>query len=371
MTSTIRPSFARTQAVLQCGLSDGVASALVGGVWSAQSPHSFEVFSVGKTAYGSSAISVSEDTVFDCASVTKGVVTATTLARLIDRGWLDWDTPVQAVLPDYPFSNVLVSHLLTHSAGYPAWLPFWKEMSKQWCGLKNLRSAPISEHKKCIWQRLIQIPLEAIPGQQTLYSDLGFIILGFIIEAVNGQPLGHSVQKMVFDPLEMKSSHFRPIQRTPSEELTIPTTADQESKEISVSGEVHDENCWAVGGIAGHAGLFSDAKDLLKFSRGLLTGFLSKEQFYRVSTRCQIPERSERTMGWDTPSSESPSCGKLFSKQSFGHLGFTGTSLWMDVLNRRAVVLLTNRVHPTRENIKIRAFRPTFHDAILSDLIHN
>jgi CubicO group peptidase (beta-lactamase class C family) len=221
-------------------------------------------------------------------------------------------------------------------------------------------------------ERIQAMPLVSEPGTKELYSDLGIILLGDVLERVAGAPLDRFVADRVLAPLGMKETRFQP----PAELLPrIAPTEHDEWRGRVVHGEVHDENAFAMGGIAPHAGLFSTAADLARFAQAML-GMLAKGSHAgrriveratveRFSRRAGIVPGSDRALGWDTKSAEGSTAGTLFSPSSFGHTGFTGTSLWIDPERELYLVLLTNRVHPTRENRRISEVRPALADAVV------
>jgi CubicO group peptidase (beta-lactamase class C family) len=208
------------------------------------------------------------------------------------------------------------------------------------------------------------------PGTKSVYSDLGVILLGEILERVAGEPLDSFVRRRVLDPLGMKETRYLP---GPELLPRIAPTENDPWRGRVVRGEVHDENAYALGGVAPHAGLFGTAPDLAKFAQMMLNGgvydhqrIVSRETVERFTRRADVPE-SSRALGWDTPSANS-SAGELLSRRSFGHTGFTGTSMWMDPDRKLFVILLTNRVHPTRENNAIREVRRAVADAVVRAL---
>jgi serine-type D-Ala-D-Ala carboxypeptidase len=214
-------------------------------------------------------------------------------------------------------------------------------------------------------------PLVREPGKQIEYSDLGFILLGEIMERLTGEALDAFARRDIFAPLAMNSATFNPPRNLRAQ--IAPTENDTTYRKRLIRGEVHDENAWAMGGVAGHGGLFSTAADIAAFAQMLLNGgmyahhrLLARATIGQFTAR-QIIGDSARALGWDVPT-EPSSSGHYFSRQSFGHLGFTGTSLWIDPSRRLFVILLTNRVHPTRVNEKIRQVRPALHDAVVEAL---
>ena len=316
----------------------------------------------GRYTYDDYAAPVAADSVYDLASLTKVVGTTTAAMQLIENRRLDLDAPIVRYLPEFGQGpdpawreQVLVRHLLTHSGGLPPYVRFFLEL----------------DNRKEMMERIYAMPLEYPVGTQAIYSDLGIILLGEIIERVSGRPLDEYLQREVFEPLAMTQTRYNP----PEEWLAriAPTEFDQEFRHRLVRGEVHDENAWVMSGVAPHAGLFSTARDLATFCQFLLNGgiyahrrLLKRETIERFTRRQDIPD-STRAIGWDTPSERS-SGGHYLSGRAFGHTGFTGTSIWIDPEKELFVILLTNRVHPTRENIQIRQLRPAVHDAVMEAL---
>ena len=247
--------------------------------------------------------------------------------------------------------EVTLKHLLTHSSGLPAHLSLYAHTSGK-------------EH---ILRRILEIPLEHRPGSRSLYSDLGFILLGGVLERVCGRSLDNLARERIFQPLEMRRTGFQP----PSawRPRIAPTEIDPWRKRL-LRGEVHDENAYAMGGVAPHAGLFATAADLAVFCQTLLNGGvynhrrIVKQSTLEAFTRRQAhPSGSTRALGWDTPSPKG-SAGNKLSRQSYGHTGFTGTSLWIDPQRRLFIVFLTNRVHPSRENRAIQSARRQVADTV-------
>jgi beta-N-acetylhexosaminidase len=308
---------------------------------------------------------VTADTIYDVASLTKPIVTTTALMRLVQQGDIDLNAPVARFLPEWAAAaksdpdpswraRVTVKMLLLHDAGLPAHRDFY------------LRATG----REAVLSQVMAEPLVREPGRQIEYSDVGFILLGEICERLTGESLAETA-KDVFAALQMKSSLFNPPKSLrPS---IAPTEADTTYRKRLLQGEVHDENAWALGGVAGHAGLFSTAGDISAFAQMILNGgiyahhrVLRRSTIQQFSTRETLGD-SARALGWDVPVQPSSS-GQYFSARSFGHTGFTGTSLWIDPERDLFVILLTNRVNPTRENEKIRRVRPALHDAVFESL---
>ncbi|HKH43764.1 MAG TPA: serine hydrolase domain-containing protein [Thermoanaerobaculia bacterium] len=312
----------------------------------------------GRLTYEADAPPVTASTLYDLASLTKVVATTTMAMILVDQGRLDLDQPVHEILPGFQGPGkeaVTVRHLLTHSSGLPAVAPLFREV----------------QGPDAFLERIQAMDLEYPPGSRSVYSDLGIILLGEILERAAGQPLEAFVRTRVFEPLRMRETRFRP---PPELRPRIAPTEFDPWRGRLIQGEVHDENAFALGGVAPHAGLFSTAGDLARFAQMLLNGgvldgqrIVSRQTVDLFTRHAGIPD-SDRALGWDTKSAEGSSAGTLFSPRSFGHTGFTGTSIWIDPERRLYVILLTNRVHPTRENNLIREVRPAVADAVVRAL---
>ena len=306
---------------------------------------------------------VSDSTVYDLASVTKVVSMTTAIMLTVADGKIDLDAPVHRYLPRFVGGgkdSVKIRHLLTHSSGLPSWRPLY---------------SMTSDRREAI-DSLYATPLDTIPGARYRYSDLGAITLGLLVESVVGRPLDEIMLKRVWRPLKMPSTGYVPDAHLLDH--VAPTERDPVRGRI-IRGEVHDENCWRLGGVSGHAGLFSNAADLTRFARWMLDLYhgrvpqddplhVPKALVREFTSRQSGPEGSTRALGWDTPSDSLSTAGTLMSRQSFGHTGFTGTSIWIDPVNDLFVILLTNRVHPTRHNYKIGAVRAALADSILSHI---
>ncbi|MEM9595743.1 MAG: glycoside hydrolase family 3 N-terminal domain-containing protein [Acidobacteriota bacterium] len=313
----------------------------------------------GRLSYDDGAPAVEVETRYDLASLTKVIATTTMAMILVDEGRLDLDLPVRAVLPRFEGPGkeaVTVRHLLTHASGVDWWAPLYEEL----------------EGKDAYLERIQAMDLVAEPGTVTRYSDLGVMLLGEVLERVAGEPLDAFVERRVFGPLGMGATGFLPNRALWS--AIAPTERDPWRGRV-LQGEVHDENAHALGGVAPHAGLFGTAGDLSRFAQMLLWGgaydhhrLVSRPTVEAFTSRAGVVEGSDRALGWDTRSATGSSAGGLFSPDSFGHTGFTGTSMWIDPKRELFVVLLTNRVHPTRENRRIRQVRPAVHDAVVRAL---
>jgi uncharacterized protein YbbC (DUF1343 family)/beta-glucosidase-like glycosyl hydrolase len=313
----------------------------------------------GHLTYDDDAPAVTTETIYDLASITKVVATTTAAMLLVDERALDLDKPVQDFLPGFVGEGkekVTVRNLLTHSSGITAGGALYKTAS----GWDEFVT------------RIQAMDLEYEPGSKSVYSDYGMILMGEVVQRVAGESLPELVERRVFEPLGMTNTGYLPsAEKLPS----IAPTEDDPWRGYVVRGEVHDENTHAMGGIAPHAGLFSTAGDLARYAQMILNGgvlehrrIISRRVVEMFSQRSDVPG-SERAIGWDTKSPERSSAGRFFSPRSFGHLGYTGTSMWIDPDRELFVILLTNRVHPTRENILIRKARPAVADAVVRALV--
>ncbi|HVZ82449.1 MAG TPA: serine hydrolase domain-containing protein [Terracidiphilus sp.] len=301
---------------------------------------------------------VKPETAFDIASITKVLATTALAMRLHERGQLDLEMPLGEILPAFVVGrpqtqrarNVTLRHLLAHTSGLPGYVELYRTVSTP----------------ECLLRACLALPLEAEPGARTEYSDMGFILLGKAIEVLAGEPLDRLFRREIADPLGLRASRFNPL--PPEQPQIPPTEEDTQLRHRRIQGEVQDEHAWLLGGVAGHAGLFSPVADLLRFAEAILqsakgaSGLFAPETVAAFAER-QPPSGSSRALGWDTPSPES-SAGELFSQHSIGHLGYSGCSLWIDLDADIAVVLLTNRTWPDCKNQMIRTVRPAFHNAV-------
>jgi len=321
------------------------------------------------------------DTIFDLASLTKPLATAVAIMLLIRERKLRLDDQLTRIIPMYGVlgkSLTTFRHLLNHSAGLPAWKAFFEDI------IKNEKSGRINfiasrAAKNYVYEQIHREKSVTPPGGQTVYSDLGFIILAEAVEVLTGNTFDRFCQERIFKPLGLRSTGFvdltqlRTRRLQPVEEVIAPTESCPWRKKI-LCGEVHDDNAYAMGGVAGHAGLFSSAHEvhafLVRMSQCLhgKNSFLPQAVVQEFLTRGSSPNDSNFALGWDTPTAGKSAAGSFFSPRSVGHLGFTGCSIWWDLEKNCHVVLLTNRVHPSRKNDKIKDFRPQIHDQIMKVL---
>ena len=299
----------------------------------------------------------SATTMWDLASLTKVIGTTSAMIQLVGAGRVALDSPVVRYLPAWKApgaDRITVRHLLSHSSGMPAWRALYKE-------------AATPEEAE---QQLFATSPDTLPGVRYVYSDLGFILLGKLVEQVSGERLAQYDASHLFTPLGMTDTRYLP----PADLLPrIAPTEQDPWRQTKVRGEVHDENAVRLGGVSGHAGLFSTGQDLARFARmylryGTLDGVRVFDSVAVATfTRMQDSTISRRALGWETPTGGN-SAGSRLSPVAFGHTGFTGTSLWMDPAQGVFVLLLTNRVNPTRENRKIGGVRTALADAAVGAL---
>ncbi len=317
----------------------------------------------GRFTYDPHSPAVTPLTVYDIASVTKVAATTAAAMLLYQRGLLDLEMPLADLLPGFivarpPGSfarHVKLRHILAHNSGLPGYVDLFRTHSTA----------------AALLRACLALPIVTPPGTRTEYSDPGFILLGKALEVIAGEPLPQFVQREIFHPLGIAASSFHPRSAIP------PTEQDTTFRHRILQGEVQDENAFVLNGAAGHAGLFSNVPDLLRFAAEILAAAQSPHsphspQLFQPATiqrfaQRQEPQGSSRALGWDTPS-ENSSAGHHFSARSIGHLGYSGCSLWIDLAAGIAIVLLTNRTWPDRQSQLIRQVRPAFHNAIRETL---
>ncbi len=298
---------------------------------------------------------VTDSTLWDIASLTKLVALTTTIATLVDDGRLALDDPVRRFVPEWRIAGsegVTIRDLLTHRSGLPAFKLFFKQA----VGRDAIRAL------------VLATPLDTVPRTRMVYSDLGAIILGIVVERITGQPFDVAVQQRIFTPLGMTDAQFNP---PPTLTPRIAPTERDPWRGRLVHGEVHDENAYALGGISSHAGVFASARDMVRFAQAWLGAPTANgAPIIAATTRrtfATVDDStfSSRAIGWDTPTGTS-SAGTRMTRPAFGHTGFTGTSLWIDPSRDLFVLLLTNRVNPSRERSGIAAVRIAVADAVVA-----
>ena len=320
----------------------------------------------GRFTYDSLSREVSDSSIYDVASLTKVLSTVPVFMKLMDQYQIGLDHEVFQYYPEFDIDekrDITIRHLLLHSSGLPGYIEFFKD--------KNIKN------KQDIINSILKQNLVYDPGEDYEYSDLGIILLGSIIEMVSGISLESLAQRYVYRPLKMTSTRYNPDSLL--RDRIVPTEYDSTYRGRLLIGEVHDENAWVMGGVAPHAGLFSTARDIAIYgqmmsNRGewMGTRYFNDYSIEMFTQRQNMPKGSDRAIGWDTPSQGgSSSAGDYFSSSSYGHLGFTGTSLWVDPENDVVVVLLSNRVHPTRNKKGIYGIRRSFHTEVMKEILNH
>ena len=320
---------------------------------------------------------MTRDIVFDLSSLTKALVTTTAIMMLVREGKLRLDDRVTRFIPNFGVhgkTHVTLRHLLAHCSGLPAWKPYHKDVAKaerrgamRFGGLRGARTMVLEAIHR-------ERPEYAL-GAKAVYSDLGFLLLGELIELVTHQPLDRFCQDRIFRPLGLRTTAFIDLDRlrqqklTPVVDVIAPTERCPWRGKI-LCGEVSDDNAYAIGGIAGHAGVFASALDVHRIAALLQASAEDRDEFLPGALVREFWERegsvpdSTWALGWDTPSAKDSMAGSRVSSRTVGHLGFTGTSIWIDRERGAHVVFLTNRIHPRRDNERIKTVRPQVHDAV-------
>ena len=327
-------------------------------------------------------IPMARETIFDLASLTKPIVTTTSILLLVAEGKLELDAPVAKVLPAFAERDkeeVTLRQLLSHSSGLRPWRGFHETLLKKERKTGE-RLIGTVEGRDWILDRVIRSALVHEPGAAAVYGDLDFIVLGAVVEAVSGQSLDVFCQERIVDPLGLHATRFHPQLRVEGDDAPAAIPHDR-LRQIAATescawrdrilwGEVHDPNASAMGGVAGHAGLFSSADDVMKFAKVWLdvwhgrSDLLPQAAVREFSRRQDGPEGSDWALGWDTPTPGQSSSGTQFCETSIGHLGFTGTSVWIDLEKEAIVVMLTNRVHLIAKKSRFE-LRPVVHDFVM------
>jgi serine-type D-Ala-D-Ala carboxypeptidase len=309
-----------------------------------------------------SRVPVTSETIFDLASLTKPLATTLAVIRIVQHGQIKLEQHLGQLLPEFQQTDkadIRLEHLLYHNSGLPGYRPYYKALN----GIaKNSRRSAL---RKFLVQEALVHPI----GKRVLYSDLGFMILAWVIERISGRRLDHFVVDEIYRPLGLNHLFFIVSDIEGNRGLFAATENCPWRRKV-LEGQVHDENAYAVGGVEGHAGLFGTAEDMNRLLVELLftyhgqpnAGLFHRDLLHQFFKR--MPG-TDKALGFDTPSLTGSSCGKVFSQNSVGHLGFTGTSFWMDLERSVIVILLTNRVHPTRDNERIKKFRPELHDKVM------
>ena len=308
---------------------------------------------------------MTKETVFDLASLTKPLATTLAVMELIQHSRLTLKENLGSILPLFQNTDkekIRIENLLYHNSGLPDYRPYYKMVKKIEPG----------QRKEALREFLIKEPLIHPIGRQVVYSDLGFMVLCWVIEEKTGIRLDQFVTENIYRPLGLKTLFFLPVDKKPPV-AEFAATEKCPWRGILLEGVVHDDNAYSVGGIEGHAGLFGTAGDVFDLLSELMAvnrGSVSTGVFDMDLTRrfLSLNKQNGRALGFDKSSSKDSSCGRYFSKRTVGHLGFTGTSFWMDLDRAIIVILFTNRIHPSRENNRIKTFRPKLHDAVMKNI---
>ncbi|HEU4746917.1 MAG TPA: serine hydrolase domain-containing protein [Gemmatimonadaceae bacterium] len=359
----------RLDSIVSAGIAQGAAPgvAVAVGRWG----KIVHLRGYGRIDHAPNAPAITDSTLFDMASLTKVIATTTAAMILEDEGRLDLDAPIRTYLPELDArekAGITTRMLLTHTGGFEAFAALWRDTRGRAAYIRQINTRPLAY----------------APGDSTVYSDWDFVLAGLVIERIAGQPLDQFLSSRVWQPMRMRDTGYNPLLAG-----TIPadssctatfradhpllariarTEMDTVYRRTHVHGIVHDENACALGGVAGHAGLFSSARDLAAFGQMLLSnGRHGDVRLIQAPTvarwTARQSRRSSRAIGWDTPTPRS-SAGRYFAPRSFGHTGFTGTSIWVDPERGLFVVILTNRVNPTRGNMRHEALRRDVADAV-------
>ncbi|RMD82032.1 MAG: class A beta-lactamase-related serine hydrolase [Candidatus Dadabacteria bacterium] len=317
------------------------------------------------------------DTPYDVASLTKPLVTVSCLLRLVARGVVALEQPVADLLPEFGQGDprrqtVRVEDLVRHRSGLPAWRPYFLSAPLEPPrGKARQLPRPTPASRRLVLDRALAEPLALGPGAEAVYSDVGFIVLGHLLERAAGCSLVRLARREVFEPLGL-SCGFVDLLGGDAPRKELPPTGFCLWRQGLVAGVVHDENAYAMGGVAGHAGLFASAMDVFRIAVGYLEAYRGDSSWLEAGLVRRLfdsgCERSTWVGGWDTPSARGSSAGRLVSARAVGHLGFTGASVWIDLDREAVVAVASNRVHPDRHNPAIRWWRPLFHDAAFSHL---
>lgn len=364
------------QAALQSAVDDGV---FPGAQLAVRLRGALQCVAVaGRLSSEPPGLPVQPSTIYDLASLTKPLATVTSVLLLIQHAKVGLEDSMQQVLAELegmPIGQATVRDLLTHRSGLPGWRPIYKQLEAR--DIVPGCSGGNQSLGQAVLNMIRDEPLIYTRGERSVYSDLGFMLLGFLVKRLSGMALDLWCEEAIIRPLRADPLMFCPTAGRAQSPIDIsriaPTEQDECRKRLS-RGEVHDENAAAMAGVAGHAGLFGNTESVLAVSGAWLRGYhggesiLDGELVRQFTSRQESAARSSWALGWDTPSAPSSS-GSHFSERSFGHLGYTGTSLWIDPLCELEVVLLSNRVHPSRRNEKIKVFRPRIHDLVYREFV--
>jgi len=321
------------------------------------------------------------ETVFDLSSLTKALAATVAFMLLVREGKIRLDDRVTRFFHNFGVhgkSHITFRHLLAHCSGLAAWRPYHAQIAEIERG-GRVNFAASRGAREYVYEQIHREKLEAPPGTRAIYSDLNFMLLGEVVEQISGMSLDRFCRDRIFRPLGLRATDFvdvsmlRTRRLEPVAEMFAATEFCPTRKRL-LAGEVHDENAYAMGGVAGHAGLFAPVKEVDRIAAELIACYHGRSELVPAPIitefwqRSGIVKDSTWALGWDTPSAVNSSSGTRFSPAAVGHLGFTGTSIWIEPQREIAVTILTNRVHPRRDNEAIREFRPLIHDRIMEVL---
>jgi len=314
---------------------------------------------------------MTRDTVFDLASLTKPLAMAPAVLKLVQEGDLHLDVAIGSILPEFHDTDkqdITPAQLLTHTSGLPAHRDYFL----------TLAGLPPEDRGNALIRLLAKEPLVYVPGKKQIYSDLGYMVIKYMVEAVSQKRLDVFIYEKIYRPLGIDGLFYVDLQtETIPENTSAPhfaATEDCSRRQCLIKGTVHDDNAYEAGGIAGHAGLFGTTTAVAGLLESLLgmysgktaSGILTTEM---VRMMLEPGVDSQRTLGFDTPDKKNSSAGSMFSNKTVGHLGFTGVSMWLDVVREAMVLVFTNRIHPDRSNDAIKMFRPLLHNAVMAEII--
>lgn len=314
---------------------------------------------------------------YDIASLTKVVFSMTELMRLFDAKKFNEHDMLKKYLSWYSFEQVKIKNLLCHNAGLTWWKPYFKTLAGEIPSTKDLTHTLTEEERLLRWQKLKTFLREEAPQsvKQSTYSDLDFLLLGMLIEELNSSKL-IDVWSRLSENMELTNTHFNLYNKPKYKTEDYAPTEDCLWRKRVIQGEVHDENTWSLAGVSSHAGLFSNMQDLQKWSLGFRNSIVGEKKWVVTNAtikhfimRQVFPPNGDWALGFMMPTQGSASCGTYFSKNSVGHTGFTGMSIWFDPDIDLLVIIASNRVHPTRENKRFLELRPKIHNWIYEELI--
>jgi len=321
--------------------------------------------------YEETAGDCNNKTIFDVSSLTKPIITTTLAMLAVQKKLFKLNDSVTDYIPSAKrLSGVTIEHLLGHTSGLPSWMPYFREIPVGIVGTEEGREEIIrrASHEKLVYST----------DSRTEYSDVGFIVLTALIEMVFKKPLDQLAAEYILKPLHMTESFYRPVQEKKKSKFSFAPTEKCPWRKKVIQGVVDDQNAYAMGGVAGHAGLFSTVRDVHRFVRAVMLSFagngtlIDKEIVHRFLDfdSASIAPRHPNTflLGWDRPQCRDSQAGSRFSNRTIGHLGFTGCSIWIDTTRPLWVILLSNRIHPSAENEMIKAFRPILHNTIWGEI---